>query len=274
METERQTGKSWMPDSALIIAVITVTAYFWALWYELGVCSYFRISPYFVSLNSTSVLFTSTPFIIGIIALLIVFLIMMQILSFARKSPRNMFFVMMPVTTVMLLILLFCLYYDKENRLFLIVIIALLITLVLILFLAPLFQERNTGRTYWDKLINGLGSRSKTAVSTSLPALNLINFTTIATACVIGFITVVGITYIFYKAGNDSARTSEIFYVIEKSDEIPEVVVLRIYGDYLLTAPFNNLTNEIEKSLYILKMSEMSKIALISKKVGKLHVKP
>jgi magnesium-transporting ATPase (P-type) len=152
METEEQSGSPWIPDSALIIAVITATAYFWALWYELGNCNYFRISPSFVSLSSTSVLFTSTPFIIGIITLLLVWLILNQIHSFAIKTPKRMFFMIMSAIILVLFCLILLFYIDKEHRTIRIEASIALSLIVITLFLAPLCLQRKTGRTYWDKL--------------------------------------------------------------------------------------------------------------------------
>lgn len=54
----------------------------------------------------------------------------------------------------------------------------------------------------------------------------------------------------------------------------PEVVVLRIYGDYLVTAPFDRTTKQFEKKLSLLKISEMAEVPLTYEKAGPLHAKP
>jgi hypothetical protein len=54
----------------------------------------------------------------------------------------------------------------------------------------------------------------------------------------------------------------------------PEVVILRIYGEYLVTAPFDRADQTFEKKLYLLKISEMSTVPLTFEKVGPLPVKP
>jgi hypothetical protein len=78
--------------------------------------------------------------------------------------------------------------------------------------------------------------------------------------------------------GKSDAAGYEWFQVIAASQDIPEVVVLRVYGDYLITAPIVSPVkqegpNEIEKTLYILKLPDMSKIPLTLKKVGPLKLK-
>jgi hypothetical protein len=54
----------------------------------------------------------------------------------------------------------------------------------------------------------------------------------------------------------------------------PEVVVLRIYGDYLITAPFDRPGHTFEKKLYLLKISEMATVPLTYEEIGPLKVKP
>jgi hypothetical protein len=65
-----------------------------------------------------------------------------------------------------------------------------------------------------------------------------------------------------------------VFQVIAADSQRPEVVVLRIYGEYLITAPFDRSTREFEKKLYLLKISDMTKLPLTLEKVGPLKVKP
>jgi hypothetical protein len=82
-----------------------------------------------------------------------------------------------------------------------------------------------------------------------------------------------------YMDGRNYAKIQPEFQVIPKSTESnrPEVVILRIYGDNLITAPLVTPVkpegnNQIEKTLYIFKLSEMDKTPLTLKKVGPLTV--
>jgi hypothetical protein len=68
---------------------------------------------------------------------------------------------------------------------------------------------------------------------------------------------------ISYNQGRHSAERWKDFQVIAKSTDVPaEVVVLRVYGDYLITAPIirDPNGNEVETTLYILKLSEINKL--------------
>jgi hypothetical protein len=80
-------------------------------------------------------------------------------------------------------------------------------------------------------------------------------------------------TYIFPVGGRVDAQRQTWFQVVAQSSDVPEVVVLRAYGDYLFAAPFNRSTKEVVKRLFILKMSEIDKTPLTTEEVGPLHVK-
>jgi hypothetical protein len=88
------------------------------------------------------------------------------------------------------------------------------------------------------------------------------------------FICVVLGNYLSYWGGKKDAQSQEVFPIITHYPEVPEVVVLRTFGDYFLTAPLDRSSKEVEKKLYMLKISDMAKIPLTREKVGPLRVKP
>ena len=55
---------------------------------------------------------------------------------------------------------------------------------------------------------------------------------------------------LFLWGGRADAQRKEEFQVVPQSSDVPEVVVLRVYGDYLLTVPFDRSTKEVEKKLF------------------------
>jgi CDP-diglyceride synthetase len=88
------------------------------------------------------------------------------------------------------------------------------------------------------------------------------------------FITVVLVTSFAYYSGKRAAEHQKEFLVVNKSPDVPEaLVVLQISGDYLVTRPLDRTTQEIEKKIYLLKMSEMAKTPLTTENVGPLKVK-
>jgi hypothetical protein len=66
MATEHQPIRSWIPDSAIIIALITFGAYFVAFTHELGFCHYLNIPYQFISMNLNIIWYTSLPLIYAI----------------------------------------------------------------------------------------------------------------------------------------------------------------------------------------------------------------
>jgi hypothetical protein len=70
--------------------------------------------------------------------------------------------------------------------------------------------------------------------------------------------------------GNIRALTQKEFLVLNTA---PEIVVLQIYGDKLICAPFDRNTKEINKSFLILKLSEDTKQTISYQNVGPLRLK-
>jgi hypothetical protein len=55
-ESEQDSGKLWITDSAIIIALATVTSYLLHIFYEVGFYGYFPVPDYFISLSKTQML--------------------------------------------------------------------------------------------------------------------------------------------------------------------------------------------------------------------------
>ena len=76
--------------------------------------------------------------------------------------------------------------------------------------------------------------------------------------------------------GKNGAKKKTDFHVAKQYPGLPdELAVILIYGEYLITAPLirDPNGNQVEKNLYILKLSEMEKTPLTFEKVGPLKVK-
>jgi hypothetical protein len=68
-----------------------------------------------------------------------------------------------------------------------------------------------------------------------------------------------------FEQGRETAKKQNNFPVLEEASSNSEAAVkqyyavIRNYGDYLYAVPFNRATNEFEKKLVIIKMSESAK---------------
>lgn len=87
---------------------------------------------------------------------------------------------------------------------------------------------------------------------------------------VITIVTFLGlIACLYYFAGYTTALKQSEFLVADTS---PERVVLRIYGDKMICAPFDRTTGTVEKNFVILKMAEDPSMALHLEKIGPLSL--
>jgi hypothetical protein len=74
--------------------------------------------------------------------------------------------------------------------------------------------------------------------------------------------------------GKADAEQQKVFQVIAPFNGMPEVVVLQIFGDNLITAPLVRSAekNKVKNELYVLKMSEKSGVHWKTERVGPLSV--
>jgi hypothetical protein len=73
-----------------------------------------------------------------------------------------------------------------------------------------------------------------------------------------------------YNVGHQEAFKKKEFLVYAGS---PEMVVLRIYGDNLICAPFDREKKEVQRSFTVIKIGESPKTMLNLEIIGPLHVK-
>lgn len=130
-------------------------------------------------------------------------------------------------------------------------------------FIWPLITQRGKG-TYREKLIGQEqiedGTRSIFDIIKQLIGKT-------------GYLIFLGICIglcITYFTGRYVASKQEEYFVLNTS---PERVIIRIYGDKLITASFNRETKEVQKNIIILKVGEDPRLVLRLEKVGPLRLK-
>lgn len=89
------------------------------------------------------------------------------------------------------------------------------------------------------------------------------------------FFTVIALLVTFsHYLGKKNAEARDEFFVVNEYAGIQGTLVLfQFYDDYVITTPLDRSTREIEKKMYILKMSEMGKAPIVHEKVGQLKLK-
>ena len=85
-----------------------------------------------------------------------------------------------------------------------------------------------------------------------------------------GLFLVVALVYVAWGVGRYRAIYQESFYVTNTS---PEAVVLQVTADYVICAPFDRSSKEIEPAFQILKNEEDPSIIFRLEQVGPLHPK-
>jgi hypothetical protein len=110
MADEQQSARSWITDG-MIIALITASAYFWALRYETGWYEYFKIPSQLISLNLTNVFDISGLINFVFANLLVPVLVLLWMWNpsnrfihrFSSKYPTAWFFlsIMIPISLML-----------------------------------------------------------------------------------------------------------------------------------------------------------------------------
>jgi hypothetical protein len=70
------------------------------------------------------------------------------------------------------------------------------------------------------------------------------------------------------NAGSAAALRQTEFMV---TNTVPEMVVLQIYGDNMICAPFDRNAKEVQRRFSIIKMASDSKLVLSLENIGPLH---
>jgi hypothetical protein len=252
-ESEQGSGKSWITDSAIVIALATVTSYLLYLFYEIGFCRYFSIPYDFISISKTQVLITA-----GQATRFVGFLIMTTLLSklissyinnktirFQRFQPKRKFRIIFSISYFIVVSVLGYLFFPK----------------------------------WWPVLLHDLSVFKE-------PTLRLIAVVAVAVLSipllpnrirliVLLFTLVVAIPGA-RQVGQYEAERWKSFLVVKEPLEdktVSEAIGLRIYGEHLLAVPFNRANKKFEKTFLLLKMSDIAKKTLTLEEVGPLKPK-
>jgi hypothetical protein len=143
-----------------------------------------------------------------------------------------------------------------------------LILILIFLLICLLFMRHKESRCWkmWSGFITDLKSNGEALILFLLTIIRPSKFRIILLFLIVLFFGFAGARW----SGRTYAENLEEFYVMAQS---PEVVVLRIYSDHLITTPFDRLTKQVERKFYILKLSEIPTTPLSLEKIGPLKIK-
>jgi hypothetical protein len=267
MAIEQQSARSWITDG-IIIALIPAVAYFFTFANEAGFCAAFRIPLRFISLNTVSAFLASIPFLVAIASIFLLF-VMPAIIG--RLDLKIRFRLVCIGAYIIALLFVVLSVTDPDTR-----------TQMTINFSSIKIEFLVFAGVVLVLFVYGvlIGRSQRRAESTPTKEDDLLLLLRSSSAqLIIALVLVIILVPTFFVLGMDRAKQQVWFHVIDRPKAIQEqVVVLQIYGDYIISAPLvspvkQEGNNQVEGKLYILKLSEMSDTPLTFKKVGPLTVK-
>lgn len=256
--SENQSMKRWVWQS-IILAGIPTLGYTLAYVHELGFCNEFEIPNEFIILDWTSILFAIGK-ILGIVLILLLYVQVFVVLKFwsEKLGPINQRLIRYFVIFLPLLII--SIPYPSFWLEVLLVFLFFISLLLFVDFLQPLIKSTDV-KGYRNKL-----KHQDEFFERKIPWLDrFIRKIGMRNILILFFI----IPLLFVASnfdGGDTAKRQEEFLIPSTNQQL---VVLRIYGDNLICAPLDREAKEIERSFYIL---EMSDTVLTPEKVGPLSV--
>jgi len=249
-----------MPEG-LLVATIPLAGYLLAFAYEAGFCGVFHIPMSFMTLSPTMV-FAAIAGLALLVAPLLWFANLMCMLGLGLGDPiaRSLIRLAIPAALFLLSIGINLKAWRESMGLLL-----LLAFFVLLEFGLPLLTQRDK-ETYREKL---LGQEAIEARVTDLFDVLGRRFGTLRVTIAMVMIMAILVSNI---AGRGQAKGQEEFLVLPSS---PEVVVLRVYGDDLVCAQFDRITQEVQPHFFVIKrvtLPSEPRMQLNLEKVGPLRL--
>ena len=245
-------------SEGILIAIASSGAYLLAFYYEKGFTSYFEIP-----INLVSVSFVNIFVFAGLLIGFLLFLffpanILPMILYKLPPALSRSAFVLL-ISSLGLFVHLYL--FGLSNWRILVVYICLMIAFAFIELVMPMIVHRKKG-SYLEKLEaqHERDRKEVTLIDIIVKRLGQGSF-------FIFLALLIGISF-SENAGKEQATSQTDFLVTSTS---PELVVLRIYGDNMICAPFNRDTKEVQTRFTIIKMADDSKLAFNLEKVGPLR---
>ena len=277
MPNGQQSAIAWLTNSAIIIALITGAAYFWTVRYEIGWHEHFQIPRHFISLNLTNILDVSGSlnimFMLLAVPLLITMLIWNTSLRWSYRLSQNH-----PVLWFFIGFAFYIIGYfltswqiKDESPVFFWATCTIVVLMIIFIALYPLRLRRQEGSYISAFLVFVRRSNQSEPTEVSLPqaVIDAVIISAIAIWVYFG-------AYSAYWRAKDNAKAQQVFSVVDQYPGVPEVVLLRTYGDYFIAVPLVRSTTpkKVKREVYLLKISKVSNIPIKTEKLGRLEVKP
>jgi multidrug efflux pump subunit AcrB len=253
-----QTKIPWLTEG-LLVAGIPIVAYLLKYSYELGYADAFSIPWELITIDLPNILLLSVNLMLAGVVVLFLIAISMPFFKGENVILRSLIKSLFSILIILPWLVLSMLRHDKVI-LFLAVGFFLLVQYGL--FVSPLLTQRGK---------MGYAARLAAAEFKLKRLMNFLDYSfgwKLKHLIVVIFVLVSLVASI--KLIGESVGIGKVTFMVNKSS--PEMVVLRVYGDKLICAPFDRTTKEVKRTFTILKTGDDPNLQLSLEKVGPLHV--
>ncbi len=248
--------------SGLGVAILSIGGYLVGFAYEKGYADYFGIPSQLIKLNLTNIFIS----IFGVVASMLSLFTIIN--GFYRVFKSKSIFVRAIIRIAPSVLLSSAVIYIYRNTVWRNIIMNILYwpaSMLFLEFVVPLLNQRGKG-TYFQKM-----EAQEEIIKQKEPTFlwDLIAYK--RSLLIISYlITAILLLYVFAnRAGATEAMGQKSFLVARAPQQL---VVLRIYGDKFICAPFDSKARTVEKTLYILDTPKQDGIWLDWQEVGPLKL--
>jgi uncharacterized Tic20 family protein len=259
-EVPKRPVRRTLIEGSLIAFGLTVLAYIYTYAYEAGYCKAFDIPVWFIKIGVSTMLAISSGFALVLGPLITWYLLRMgqrQSLSQKAKLAFRSTSRLLP-----LVVLLIAMIYPFKVRWEYIAIMSIMIVIVIYLELvAPILNRQRTPKKKVssleaEELEGAFGADLEKRVYAGIDPTQLL----------IASLLAIGVCGAFLVGHSRASR--ELCFLIPSS--APNMVVLRVYEDRLICAPFDREKKTVKRAFYFLKIPTDGRVALIRAKIGPL----
>ena len=256
---------TWWVKSGLGIGAISIGGYFLGFAYEKGYASYFGIPSSLIKLNLINIFLS----IIALLGLLwsILWIINLGSVIFSDRSNAIYRAIVRSAPFVLVSFCLLLLYINTPTWQSVKWSALAPLLYPFLEFVWPLIEQRGKG-TYCQKLeAQEIANRNrkipKFIWSPIAQKVNALNVRRLFNIAIIFFI----LCILSYAIGDSEAERQKKFWIVREPQQL---VVLRIYGDRFVCAPFDFKAGTVESTLYILDTPKQGGLWLEWQQVGPL----
>lgn len=256
------------------IALATAFAYFATFVYEVAYCSNFAIPISLITPNTSTILVAAAA--IGTIFVSSIQLLALTTPLFRKSKKKNASSLWAVLGAIIVGLIVISKIYELNAKQLGYIVLGLIV-----LFLSPIIPLTAMG--IWHLIKSKIFRRPARKVSTTVATTTasaepkeelwltadefLENW--IPQKIVRQILFFGGIILIAYIVGDGNASTQKRFLVFK---DHPDVAVLRIYGDLMISAKFNRETKEVSSELSLLWLSEKKQITFANEEIGPLKL--